>query len=215
MCGATTAQTNLQNQQAAFYQQATDEATAVYGQDQNLLKQITSVYAPILAKGPNQQGFSDAERADLNAQTVEGTAQNYAGASRALNENLAASGGGDIPLTSGQGAQLKGQVAASSAATQSEEESQIQQADYAQGYNLFQNAGNMMMGVSGQLNPTAYSGAAIGAGSAAASTANQIAQENNSWINAAIGAVGAGVGAWAGGGFKLPKWGNPSPSMAT
>jgi hypothetical protein len=205
MCGATPEQLNLQQQQADFYAEATKEATDVYGKDQTLLDQMTSVYAPILAKGPNQRGFSDAERENLNAQAVEGTATNYAGATRALNENLATSGGGDIPLTSGESTELKGQMAASSAATQSAEENQIEQADYAQGYNLFQNAGNTLMGVSGQLSPTSYMTGATGAGTAASNTANQIAMENDAWINAAIGAAGSAAGGWAMGGFKMPK----------
>ena len=76
MCGATAAQTNLQNEQAQFYQTANQEAAQTYGEDQALLQQMQSVYAPILAKGPNQEGFSAAETQDLNSQAVEGTAEN-------------------------------------------------------------------------------------------------------------------------------------------
>lgn len=208
MCGADQSQVNLEQQQAAFYTQATQEATQAYSEDQQLLGEITKVYEPILAKGPNQEGFSAGETADLNASAVQGTATNYAGAARAVNENLAAEGGGDNPLTTGGEAELKSEVADASAQTQSQEESQIKEADYNQGYNEFQQAGQAISTASGQLSPTAYSEAATGAGSAAATTANEIAQENNSWINAAIGAAGA-IGGGLAGGFASGKLSNP------
>lgn len=208
MCGADPSQTNLEEKQASFYDQATNEATQAYKEDQGLLQEITSVYSPILAKGPSQEGFSAGELADLNAQSVEGTARNYSAAARAVNENLAAESGGDIPLTSGGAAQLKSEVAQASAQAQSEQESQIKEADYSQGYQEFVQAGNAISTASGQLSPTAYTSAATGAGSAASETANEIAEENNSWINAAIGAAGAIGGGLAGGfakgGFKNP-----------
>lgn len=192
MCGgATQAQENLQTEQAAYYQEATAEAEATYGEDQQLLQSVKSIYDPILAKGPSQEGYSTDELANLNAQAVEGTAQNYSSAAKAVNEKMAAQGGGDIALPTGAQLQLQQEVANSAAATESGEESQILQADYQQGYNEFVNAGNMEMAVSGQYNPTAYSGAATSAGSAASTTANEIAQENNSWINAALGAAGS------------------------
>jgi hypothetical protein len=198
MSGPTQAQTNLQNEQAQFYQQATQNANTTFGEDQQLLQQLQSIYDPILAKGPNQEGFSQDELNDLNAQATEGTAENYQGAAKAVNENLAAEGGGNISLPDGGADQLKEEVAAASAQQQSAEENQIKQADYAQGYNEFQTATGALEDVSGQLNPIGYSGAATGAGSAEGVTANQIAQENNSWLNATLGAAGAVGGAFAG-----------------
>jgi hypothetical protein len=195
MCGATAAQTNLQNEQAQFYQTANQEAAQTYGEDQALLQQMQSVYAPILAKGPNQEGFSAAETQDLNSQAVEGTAENYKQAATAVNESLAAEGGGTNPLSSGAQDELKQQVANSAAQTESGEESQIKQADYQQGYSEFQQATGALEDVSGQYNPTAYGNEAISAGNAEGTTANEIAQENNSWVNAAIGAAGTIGGA--------------------
>lgn len=191
MCGATAAQTQLQTEQADFYQEATQEATTAYSEDQQLLGEITKAYEPILQKGPNQQGFSQAEDQTLNAQAVEGTAENYSAAAKAVNEGEAAQGGGNIPLSQPQGAQLKAEVATSAAGQESAEEQQIEQADYQQGFNEFTQAGQAISTASGQLSPTAYTSAATGAGSAASTTAEDIAQENDSWINAAIGAAGS------------------------
>ena len=192
MCGGpTSAQTELQTEQTQFYQQQQEEAGQTYAEDQQLLKQVTAIYQPILQKGPSQQGYSTEELANLNSQAVEGTAQNYSQAAKAVNEKMAAEGGGDIALPSGAQEQLQEEVATSAAGQESQQESQILQGDYQQGYNEFVNAGNMIMGASGQLNPNAYNESANQGGSAASQTANEIGQEENSWINAAIGAAGS------------------------
>lgn len=193
MCGATSEQKQLQASQIAFYNQATQHAETTFNEDQEILKQMQGVYAPILAKGPNQRGFSDEERQNLDTQVTEGTAKNYQQAARAVNEHLAAQGGGNIPLTSGADAQLQSEVANASAAEQSRQESQVIAADYSQGHKQFTEATDALLAASHELNPTAYSEAATNAGSAAEKTANDIAAANNSWVNAALGAAG-GIG---------------------
>lgn len=191
MSGPSSTQIQLQQEQADFYAQGIQQSQTVFGEDQALLKEMEAVYNPILAKGPNQRGFSTEESNNLKAQSVEGTASNYSRAARAVNESIAAEGGGDNPLPSGGEEQLKEEVAASSAGEQSREESQIEQADYAQGEHEFEFAGSELAAASGRLNPTAYSSAATGAGSAAEKTAEAINAEQNSWLAPVLGAVGA------------------------
>jgi hypothetical protein len=191
MSGPTAAQTNLSNEQAAFYQQATVQSQQTYAEDQALQQQFASIYSPILAKGPNQQGYSTEELEDLNAQAVEGTAENYEGAAKGVGEKLAAEGGGANPLPSGAQAELQEEVANSAAGTESEEENQINQGNYAQGAANFAQATGALESEEGNLDPEGYENAATGAGSAASTTASEIAQENDSWENAALGAVGS------------------------
>src|SRR5580698_4300395 len=182
MCGPSAQQTQISDAQQNFYNTLTTEATQTYGEDQGILSQLTSAYEPILAKGPNQQGFSAGEVENLNAQATEGTAENYSAAAKAVNENLAAEGGGNNPLPTGAQTQLKEEVAQGAAQEQSQEESQITGANYAQGNEEFQQASNALLGTSGQYNPTGYIGGANQGGSAAASTANTIESEENSWL---------------------------------
>jgi hypothetical protein len=199
VCGPSAAQTNISNEQQEFFSTLTSEATQTYGEDQGILSQLTSAYEPILARGPNQQGFSTSEVQDLNAQAVEGTAENYSAAAKATNENLASEGGGNNPLPTGAQTQLKSEVAQSAAQEESREESQIQGANYAQGNAEFNQASNALLGTSGQINPLGYAGSATGAGNAAANEANSIEQEENSWLTPVLGAVGAiGAGALKG-----------------
>jgi hypothetical protein len=190
MCGASSQQQQLEQEQADFYQSAMQESQTAFGEQQDLLKQMEAVYNPILAKGPNQMGYSPEELATLNAQAVEGTAQNYQQAARAVGEQTAAEGGGSISMPTGAQTQLKQQVAQAAAQQESGEESQIQEAGYSQGYNEFVQATGALATASGDLNPAGYGEMANQAGAAASSTANQIAQENNSWMNAALGAAG-------------------------
>lgn len=194
MSGPSSAQINLQNEQMQFYQEGMQESQAAFGEQQSLLSQMEAVYNPILAKGPNQEGFSTAEEESLTGQAIQGTASNYAAAAKAVGEQEAAQGGSN-PLPSGGETQLKEEVAQSAAAQESQEEQQILQANYAQGYNEFQQATSALATASGELSPTSYESAATGAGSAAETTANQINQEQNSWLAPVLGAAGALGGA--------------------
>lgn len=195
MCGATSAQNQLQQEQAQFYQQGIAQSQRVNQEDASL----TNLYNSILQKGPNAQGFSAGETENLNSQAVEGTAQNYAAASKALGGKLAAEGGGDIAMPTGAENQMQAELAASAAASESQQESQIQEANYRQGAEQYNNAAS---GAAALNNGAAYENAATGQGSAASTTANQIAQEDNSWMSAVGGAVGAGLSGWASGGFQ-------------
>lgn len=191
MCGATGQQQQLQQEQMDFYAQGQQEAGQTFSEQQKLLQQLEGVYEPILARGPNAKGFSQAEEQDLNATAVDQTAQNYARAAKAAGEQISAEGGGNIPGSTGSQEQLREEVAAASAQQESTEQSQIEQSNYAAGRQEFAQATGALATASGQLSPVAYENAATEAGGAAATTANEIAQENNSWINAAIGAAGS------------------------
>src|ERR1700677_2972763 len=188
MCGATGAQNQLETEQANFYQQATAEQTANYAQDQEILGALQNEYAPIFAKGPDQEGFSGAEVNNLNTQATEGTATDYNQASKALREQQAATG---VAAPTGAMEAQQAGLASSAANSEAQQRQQITQANYQQGYNEWSQAAAGLGQVSGQLNPAGYSGAATGAGEAAGNTANQIASESNSWINAALGAAGS------------------------
>jgi hypothetical protein len=157
------------------------------------------VYQPIFAAGPNQEGFTLQEKAALETQVTDATAKNYADASTAVNQKLATLGGGTMALPSGATAQIQAQIAQSAAQEQSAERLNITSQDYAQGYNKWLEAGQGMFGISNALNPAQYMSVANQGGSAASTTANDIATQSNAWINAAIGAAGAiGGGALSG-----------------
>lgn len=191
MCGATGAQTELQGDQLAAYTQAMQMTQEEYGDQQAIYGPMSAQFKSILAKGPNQEGFSAGETEDLNAQAEEGTAENYKGAAKAVGESEAAEGGGNIAMPTGAQEEEKANIATAAAGQESSEENQIKQADYNQGEQEWQQAAGGLETIAAGENPEGYENAATGAGSAAGTTANQIASENNSWISAITGAAGA------------------------
>ena len=201
MCASDT-QNQIQSQDVQTMQDYDAQQAKQYANQTALYAQVKSVLDPILQAGPNQQGMSQAELNTLNGQAVEGTALNYSSAAKAMGENLAAEGGGNNPLPSGAQAQLQEEVANSAAAQESSEETQIQGANYQQGEQNFANAEQGEMAIAAGENPLGYTSAVNSADTAAGNEANAIAQENTSWINAGLGAIGAIGGGWASGGFK-------------
>jgi hypothetical protein len=194
MSGPTAEQTQLQQEQIDAYQQAADLTAKQYENQQSIFGPLVSQFKSIYAKGPNQKGFSDTETQDLNSRVVEGTAENYAAAAKALGEKQATEGGGNNPLPSGAQSELQQELAASAAGQKSKQESEIAQADYSQGYDEWENAGKGLETIAAGENPLGFESAQTESGSAASKTASDIASEDNSWINAAIGAVGTAGG---------------------
>lgn len=205
MSGPTAQQSQLGDAQQAAYEQATALTQQQYANQQAIFAPLVSQFQSIYAKGPSQQGFSGAETANLNAQAEEGTVENYGNAARAVGESQAARGGGTNPLPTGASSAIQSNIATSAAQEESQQEGQINAANYSQGYNEWENAGQGLETVAAGENPLGYESNATGAGTAASTTAGQIASEDNSWLNATIGAVGSAAGMASG--ASINKWG--------
>lgn len=203
MCGASSEQKQIEASQSAFYDTMRKESSDVFGMNSKLYQQLVSAFQPIFDKGPGQKGFSDEESAALHTQATEGVARNYQAASKAVREQQAAEGGGNVNIPSGQESEIKAELAGSAAAQESSEASQITEADYETGRQNWESAKQGMLEAGTVMNGgAAYAGAATDAGSAASKTANEISQANNSWMGAVGGMLGTAVGGWASGGFK-------------
>lgn len=197
MCGATSAQTDIQQQQIQMMTELNANYATQFGEEQGILKSLTDTFTPILDAGPNQEGFNPAEKTALNSKATQGVATNYAAARKSLADTLAA-GEGDAFLPSGAEGQDFGELDTSAAQLESEEQLQIEQADYDTGRQNFDTAAGALSETAGLTNSTAAAGAATSGSSAAATTANQIAEENNSWVAPVLGAVGGVLGGAAG-----------------
>lgn len=198
MCGATDEQYELQDEQMDFYKQLQDLTKQQYGNQQAIYAPMAESLMKIFQKGPNQKGFSDEQRNNLESNVITGTSRNYSDAAVATNNALAARGGGTNPMTGGAEDEMRQKVALSAAQEKSSEESKIISADYDQGYKQWLNSISGLGGIAAGENPAAYIGGANDAGGAASSTAKTIADSENSWINAAIGAAGS-IGGMAAG----------------
>jgi hypothetical protein len=222
MCGGPTAtQDELQSEEAAFYKkqiEAYDTAYANFSELQNTLK---AQFAPILAAGSEQMGYSPEELAALRTQSTEGTARNYDKAQRALQQNIAAQGGGTSPvnMTGGPAAQIKSELASAAAQEASGEQLGITTSGYDVGRQKWQQAVQGEEALAAGWNPNSFSGSATNAGGLANSEANTIAAQQNSIWNSVIGGLsgiaGSAAGGWATSGFKAPSgWSSPKPATA-
>ncbi len=199
--GASSQQTDLANQQSQFYSTMTKDYDQQFANQNAILGTLRGTLNPIISAGPNQFGFSTGETNALNSSAIQTTGQQYANAAKAANENMAAAGGGNTYLPSGVQAQQKSSLAAAGANQASSELLGVQQAGYNQGHQQYESAIGQLGSVAGMYNPTGYSGAATGAGSAAESSWNQIEQENQAAnpFNAILGAAGGAASAYLGG----------------
>ncbi len=203
--GASAQQTQLADSQQNFYNTLSSNYAQQFQNQNAILGALNKSLSPIIQAGPNQFGFSKAETNNLNSQALQGTGQQYSNAAKSLGEQQAAQGGGNSYLPTGAQAQQQAGLAAGAANQASNQLMGVQQAGYQQGYNQYQSAVGQLGGVAGMYNPEGYAGQATGAGSAAASTANQVAQLNNEaspWnlVGGILGgAAGAGLDAFTGG----------------
>lgn len=195
MCGPDAAQENLENEQMQFYSTLQQRDQVTFGEQQDILKQMQDVYQPILARGPNAPGFSQAQRDDLNATSDTGLATSFAQATKALHETQAAEGGGNDYLPSGVSTGEDASLIAAAAAQRASQRSQIKQADYTQGYDEFKQATGALDTAAGLEDPNGGASVATSAGTAAEATAKDIAAQNTSWMAPVFGAVGGVAGA--------------------
>lgn len=208
MCGgASGAQKTLSAETGNFYQELSSAYQSEFSQFKGILDNLHSAWTPVLNGGINQQGFSPEELATLNSSAINSTAANYKSASAAVNEQLAARGGGNSFLPSGADAQINANIATKAAQQLSTEQNQITQANYAQGRENFKAATGALSGVASLDNPLGFAGATSQTGDQAFKMATQINTENNSWKNDLIGAVtglgGAAMTAFTG--MPAPK----------
>jgi hypothetical protein len=192
----------MQQKQATAYDTMTQQASQVFGDSSQVFKDLTSTFAPTIAAGPNQEGFSAAEKANLDSQAITQTGQAYKNAKYAVGEAQAAQGGGNTGLTTGANIGVDLGVANSAAEQTANELGQITEADYQTGRQNYDTATKGLTESPGVFQTsTGASDAATKGGAAAADTANQIAASNNSWVQSVTGALGSVAGAATGAGM--------------
>src|SRR5271166_5942735 len=134
---ASSAEKNLANEQAAFYKTLTADYATQFANQSAILSSLNTAFQPILKGGINQYGFSTQEDTSLRTGASDAIASGQANAQVALNENLAARGGGNADIPSGATGQLEASLLSSAATSQAQASNQITQAGYAQGRQNF------------------------------------------------------------------------------
>lgn len=200
MCGASSQQESLEASQASYYQTLQQQASAEFGQSSKIFQDLTSTFEPILAAGPGQTGYTTGEVNNLNSIAATTQGQAYSTSEQAINRQLAATGAG---LPSGVATKVRTGLAGSSAQNLASEQQTIQQNNYAQGNQNWLTAAQALSGATGVYGTAnGAAGAANQGGSAASETANEIAQESNSWMSLVGGALGGATSALTSFGLK-------------
>ena len=199
MCGPSSQEEQLAGSESSFMQTLQSNYATNFAEQQNVLANLNQTLSPIVAAGPNQQGFSPSELDALNTQAIDTTGQNYKQAAVALNDETAGrNDSGNLPQ-SGVDQQLQEGLASSAAGQLSGEELGITQQNYATGRSNFQNAVGGEEALAGQYNPVSTGGLANNAGATAFGEENTINQQANSEEADIASAVPAGARALSAG----------------
>jgi len=201
MCGgATSTQQTLQKEEADFYKTQIDAYNKAYANFSDIQDTLNKQFAPILAAGPGQMGYTPGELTALNTQAAEGTASYYQQAQRALAQNEATLGGGtsNINMTAGASADARARLAAAAAGQSAGQRLQITQQGYDIGRQQWMNAISGEEALAQGWNPNAFSGSATSAGQTASAQANQIAQQQQAAWGSVLGALGGIAGSATG-----------------
>lgn len=190
------AQKNISSESGNLYAELNSNYATEFQNQEGILRNIRDAWTPVLNGGINQEGMSAAELAVLRSSAINTTSENYKNASAAIDERLAARGGGNSFLPSGTTAQIDASIATKAAQQLSAEENQITLADYAQGRENFRAATGALSQTAAEYNPNATAGTAVSAGDSAFKQATQLYQENlanNAWkgqlLDAGLGVV--------------------------
>jgi hypothetical protein len=202
-CGATASQVAIGKSQQALMDQVTQQSKDIFGGSSSVFNDLLNTFAPTVAAGPNQRGFSAPEKSSLDSSAITNTGEAYAHASRAAREAEAAVGGGNTYLPGGTDIGINTSIANEGAKQTASALNQIQEADFATGRQNYENATKGLESATSVFNPATEAGnAATNSGEAAEKTANDIATQDNSWVSAVTGALGGIVGTVATGGMK-------------
>lgn len=196
MCGSSQNQNDINNAQIQFMDTLTAQYQQEFAQNQEILNTLTSSLQPIINGGPSQQGYSPQELAALNTEATQQAGQAYAQEEQAVNESMAAKGGGDLFVPSGATEQIDASLANSAETNLSNQKLNILQSDYQTGLSEYESAIGALSGVPGAIDTatTGAAGAVTNSSNAAASEANAITEANNSWMGLIGGVAGAALG---------------------
>lgn len=200
MCGASGEQKAAFAQQAALQKQTMDEMATIFGENQAMIASIRGAMEPIIAKGPDQQGYSPELLTALATGAADTTALGAQQAQVAAGAKAGAAGGGAAFIPSGANQQISAMLNESAAEENAREQLGIKTDSASIGRQNFFNATSAVGSVvPGLQNAGSTAGnTAVNAGSAAMEGANQIAAANNAWMGPVFGMIGSIGGAYLG-----------------
>jgi hypothetical protein len=210
MCGPSGSETQINAQQESLASQLNADFSSRFQSQSDLLSKLSSSISPIIAAGPNQQGFNAAESAVLNTQAINASGAAARNAKQVAG-NFSAGQNNSSGLQSGVQQQIEGSIDSSAANQLATEQNQITQANYNQGRQNYFAGLNALQGVTSQYDPTQFSSQAGQNYSTSFNQADKIQQEKNQeqadiaggLASLAMDSATFGGGALGGGGFDF------------
>lgn len=211
LCGPSAQEKMIAGQQESLATSLSADFNQRFQNQSDLLSTLNTSLSPIVAAGPEQQGFSAQELAARNTQAINSVGAASRNAQQAAATAGAGQGGGGTSgLESGIQKQINAGIASSGANALANEQNQITSENYATGRSNYKTALTGADALAGKYDPTSFSsGAETGLGSAF-KEADTIQQEKGSQIASIIGAVTGGIGGLVGGLGNLDTTGSSS-----
>jgi hypothetical protein len=209
MCGPSHQQEQLAGQATSFASTLQSNYNTQFSNQSDVLSKLNQTMSPILAAGPNQQGYSPQELSTLNSRAISNAGGTYKNAAQAVGGQLAGRGG-DSGLTSGVDAQIKAGLASSAAGNASNALNTIQTNNYDVGRDNFYKAAGAQQTLAKLYDPNATGDLANSEGQAAFGEVTKVQDEKNQEQQAIAGgiesiagiALTGGAGAMGGGGLQ-------------
>lgn len=193
MCGPSGNEKNLASNESGFFNDLTNGYNQNFGEQQGVMQNLQNALNPIIAGGPNQQGFSASGNAALTTSAI-----NNAATSNRNAQVIAQQGqGGNTGITTGGEKQLSAQIGATVGNNLSNTENQNAVTSAELGRSNFFTAESAEQGLAGLYNPTSYAGAANTAEGQAFNEEDTINTEKNQEEADIAGEVGGLAGSVA------------------
>lgn len=192
MCfgGPSASEKNLAGNEASLADQLHSDYQTQFAGQQSTLQELSGM----LNNNTVLPGWSPPELAAVNTQTIDSNAAAARNATQAAN-TVGAAKGGSSGLTSGVQQQIDAGIASSAANSLASQQSQITQADYAQGQINKQQTESGLETLAGIQAPVSYANAATGANQAGFSEASTIEQQQQQAQASELGLVTSLAGA--------------------
>jgi hypothetical protein len=186
--GPSTAMKENSAEQASLAREFMADYGQRFGEESAIFNQLRSSYAPLIAAGPGQQGFTSPVLAALNTQAINSSAVANRNAQQAV-ANFGAGRASDSGLKSGVQQQLEASVASNSANQLATAQNQITQANYTTGQQNYWRALGGIDSLAGKENSSATGNLASSQLSSSFGAATKVNDE----INAQKAALAGGI----------------------
>ena len=192
--GPSNDQTLLTGEEGSFARLLQADFSEQFADQRDVLAKLNSALSPMIAAGPDQQGFSDKELSALNAKAISSTGGAYRNAEQALGNSIAAHNGGN-GLETGIDAQLRGTLASEAAGKLADTQTNIALKSYEVGRDNFNRATAGAQALAGLYNPEAYGGLGTSANESAFKSATKVLEMKNAKMAGIGGLLDTGVNA--------------------